>query len=63
VAICARMECQMRGSCAYACPTAHLEQRPQPHSDFELARVCRWLYENGYAAHVKLDGSLELRKR
>ena len=34
----------------------------QPYYDFEIAKICAWLRAYGYTMHVKLNGSVELRK-
>lgn len=31
--------------------------------DCDMARICAWLLQHGYTCHVKLNGSLELRKK
>lgn len=34
-----------------------------PYYDSEIARICEWLRKNRYTMHVKLNGSIELRKK
>lgn len=40
-----------------------MTSRPQPHSDFEIAKICAWLKLNGYTMHVTLRGDVTLRKK
>jgi hypothetical protein len=35
----------------------------QPHTDFEIAKMCQWLKARGLTMHVKLDGSVTFRDK
>lgn len=39
------------------------DAKPQPHYDFELAKVCDWLKKNKYTMHVSLNGEVVLVKK
>jgi hypothetical protein len=40
-----------------------MKEQPQPHYDFEIAKICDWLKKNGYTAHVTLNGQVTLRDK
>ena len=40
-----------------------LNRVKQPYYDIELAKISKWLKEYGYTMHVKLDGSVTLKKK
>ena len=35
----------------------------KPNNDEELAKICKWLKDNGLTAHVTLDGKVTLRRK
>lgn len=40
-----------------------MQSRPQPYYDFAIAEIIKWLKEHGYTMHVRLDGSVVLRRK
>lgn len=40
-----------------------IEQKPQPYYDFEIAKICAWLKENGLTGHVTLSGKVTLKPK
>lgn len=40
-----------------------MTQNPQPHTDIELGKLCRWLVRHSYTCTVNLAGDLKLTKR
>jgi hypothetical protein len=39
------------------------EQRPQPHYDFEIAKICEWLKKHKLTMHVTLKGEVTFKKK
>ncbi len=38
-----------------------IESKPQPHYDFELAKICQWLKKNKMTMHVSLKGDVYIK--